>query len=329
MPKTVNDSFIQFHLDIVNLLSERTSKARSSRDWLIGQLLSLPANTDDFPKLFDGMHIKYGSFARNTKIQPLDDIDLILTLSADGTTYLTVEYGKKYLLSVPAANTNLRKLCNDDGILNSRKVVNKLVSSLNNIEHYKKSEIHRKQEAATLQLNSYEWNFDIVPALYTDTGYYLIPDGDGNWKATDPRVDQKYTSETNQKLGGKALQLIRTLKYWKLYAGLSCMSSYLFENLILNFCNINSDLSDYIDYNLRYFWKYLSENIYYQVNDPKGFQGNINNLTYEEKQTITKVASDAYTKSSNAYKAEIEDKDHEKAIKIWQEIFGDKFPKYE
>ena len=329
MAKTVGTAFAEFNKDYVNLVSDRTTKARSSRDWLINQLVNLPNKIDDFPKLFDNMSLKFGSFARNTKILPLDDVDLLLTFSADGTTYSTHIYGQNYSLNVPESAKNLRKLCNDDYTLNSIKVVNKIVNSLNQIEHYKKAEIHRRQEAATLQLDSYEWNFDIVPALHTDTNYYLIPDGSGGWKATDPRIDQKRVNEINQKHNGKILQIIRTLKYWNKRPNMPTISSYFFENLILDFFNSKSEISTYIDVNLINFWHHLQTAIYQSYQDPKGFQGELNNLTFDEKTKIATKASDAYKTGYEAYNAETKESNQEKAINKWREIFGDSFPKYE
>lgn len=329
MAQTVNAAFTEFNRDFVNLDTDKTKKARSSRDWLINQLVGLPDKIDDFPRLYDGMHIKFGSFARNTKIKPLDDIDLILTFSADGTTYLTFSYGKGYSLSVPENASNLKKLCNDNNTLNSIKVVNKVVSSLEKIEQYKSAAKHRRQEAATLQLNSYEWNFDIVPAFYTDTGYYVIPSGNGGWKATDPRIDQNRITEINQKHNGKILQIIRTLKYWNNRATMPTISSYLFENLVLNYFNSKNDISDWIDVNLFHFWYHLKSAIYNSVPDPKGFQDDLNNLTYDEKVKISNKASDTYNDGYEAYKIETEEKNQEKAINKWRTIFGDDFPKYE
>jgi len=275
------------------------------------------------------MSIKYGSFARNTKISPLDDIDLLLTFSGEGSTYNMISYGKNYILTVPETATLLRKLCNDDGTLNSIKVVNKIVSALDKIEHYKSAEKHRKQEAATLSLNSYEWCYDIVPAFYTDTKYYIIPDGQGGWKATDPRVDQDKIDRINSKHGGKTHQLIRTLKYWNKRGAMTTVPSYLFENIILNYLDGVETLSDFIDVNLINFWHSLKSSIYNEVQDPKGFQGNLNTLTYDEKAGIATKANDAYTKGYDAYKIETEEKNQSKAINKWIEIFGDKFPKYE
>lgn len=87
MAKNVNQAFQEFNTNIVNLTKENTDNARSSRDWLIDQLINFPENVDDFPEDYPKRHIKYGSFARNTKIRPLDDIDLMYCLSGSSAYY--------------------------------------------------------------------------------------------------------------------------------------------------------------------------------------------------------------------------------------------------
>lgn len=322
MAQTVSSAFAEFNKHLVNLDSERTKVARRSRDWLTGHLESFPEKIADFPRLYGDRHIKFGSFARNTKIRPLDDIDLILTFSADGATYITHSYGKNYSLNVPDTATNLRKLCNDNFTLNSIKVVNKLVSSLAEIEHYERASKHRRQEAATLQLSSYEWNFDIVPAFYTDTNYYLIPDGSGGWKATDPRVDQKKVIEINGQHDGRILQIIRTLKYWNRKAAMPTIPSYLFENIVLNYFGSLDKISNWIGINLFRFWEHLNFSISDSVPDPKGFQDELNCLSYDEKKKISEAALTAAKEGYEACRIELIDKDQIKAIKKWGEIFG-------
>jgi hypothetical protein len=329
MAKTVNEAFAKFTKDIVNLVPERTTLARSSRDWLIGQLTSLPDKINDFPKLYDGMHIKFGSFARNTKVRPLDDIDLMLTFSAEGTKYDTIEYGKNYTLNVPESAIKLRNLCNDEGTLNSIRLVNKIVSSLGKIEQYKAADRHRRQEAAVLKLTSYEWNFDIVPAFYTDTEYYIIPDGSGGWKASNPKIDQDRIDTSNQTHNGTVSQLIRTLKYWNNRAAMTTIPSYLLENIIITFCDGKASLNTFIDINMINFWLYLKNAIYNSFPDPKGFQGDLNELAWDERIGISEKANQAYTRGMEAYKFETEELNHQKAIAKWREIFGDNFPIYE
>jgi hypothetical protein len=328
MALTVNSAFDKFNKNFVNLDPKITKKARKSRDWLIEQLQNLPYKIENFPKSYNEKHIKFGSFARNTKIKPLDDIDLIFTFSADGATYSKSLDSNIYYINTDNASENLKKLANENGYLNSRKLINKLVSSLQEIPQYFNAEAHRRQEAATLKLVSYEWNFDIVPAFYTVNDFYLIPDGNGNWKATDPRIDQTKVSNINQKHNGKILQLIRTLKYWNNRASMPTIPSYLFENIILNFAEEQSELSNYIDFNLIDFWYYLKYAIYYEVEDPKGFQGNLNILSYDDKNKISLKADDTYNKALEAIHFETQEKDQKKAINKWREIFGNEFPTY-
>jgi len=328
MPKTVNAAFNKFHTDIVNLDSGRTRLARSSRDWLINQLNKFPTKIIDFPTLYESMHIKFGSFARNTKIKPLDDIDLFLTFNAAGASCTkSVFSDNTYTISVPEESKRLRNLCNDNE-LNSIKVVNKLVASLSEIEHYKYAAIHRRQEATTLELSSYEWKFDIVPAFYTDTEFYLIPDGEGKWKATDPRMDQDRVSTINQKHNGRILQIIRTLKYWQKRPTMPTISSYLFETIILNYYDHIEETSEYIDLEIKNFFNHLESAIYASVQDPKGFQGELNTLDNTTKYKISELAKKSYNNAVQAISYETSEQDMQKAINKWGEVFGNDFPSY-
>lgn len=329
MAKTVGSAFEEFNKEVVNLAPDRTKKARDSRDWLIKKL----SNFDQkeglyFPFEYAEKHIKFGSFARNTKIRELDDIDLMFCLSGNYATYSYSYNDGIYYIHTENAGDRLKKI-SDNNILNSTKVINKFVSALLNVEHYSSAYIHKRGEAATLKLTSYEWNFDIVPCFYTDKNFYLIPDGKGNWKATNPTIDQELITNVNQKYNGLALQLIRTLKYWNRHNSTNTIGSYLFEQIVVNFVKQKIELSQRIDFNICDFFSYLSNNIFSPVYDPKGIQGNINNLTIEEQNSISMKANNAFNKAKEAIFAETNEKNQEKAINKWREIFGNKFPKYE
>src|SRR5690606_13071201 len=126
-----------------------------------------------------------------------------------------------------------------------------------------------------------------------------------------------FVTDCNQKHNGEILQIIRTLKYWNRRSQMSTIPSYLFEVIIINYFNSKSEINDYIDWNLINFWAHLHSSIYNNVDDPKSFSGNINNLTYEQKRKISEKALDAYTKANEALKAETEDHDQQKAINKW------------
>lgn len=324
MATTVDEAFHNFNRDYVNLAPERTKLARSSRDWLFEQLKSLPTKDPSFPHFYEDKHIYFGSFARNTKLRPLDDIDLMLTFHAQMSTYEVLFTGVEYIIRSPDSATTLRRLRNDDGTLNSIKVVNALVSALGKIDQYKNAELHREGEAATLQLSSYEWNFDIVPAFHTDTGHYLIPDGTGNWKPTDPRKDRTRLGRINAQHGGKLLQVIRTLKYWNRRAKMTEIPPYVFENMILNYFETQAEITEFIDLSIIEFLSYLVTGIHYDVPDPKGFQGNLNKLSSLQRDTISAKAADAVARALEARRLE-SSMNHEAAIRKWAEIFGPDF----
>lgn len=204
MATTVNDAFSEFMKNSVNLDQDKTKTARSSRDNLLSNIKSFSGD-DDFFLIDEPRCLKFGSFARNTKLRPLDDIDLMICIAgSDDRTYLHY-YDGSY--SITANSGDLLNGLNSPGTeyLNSIKVINRFISKLGNLNDYKKAEIHRNQEAATLRLKSYDWNFDIVPCFYCTGDFYLISNGRGNWKKTDPRIDNSRISVINQKHNGHRL----------------------------------------------------------------------------------------------------------------------------
>ncbi|MHC5932041.1 hypothetical protein, partial [Nostoc sp.] len=83
MVKTVNEAFEIFLRDYVNLDPDKTKLARSSRDWLLSQIHLFPGKDISFPKLYSEKDIFFGSFARRTKKRELDDVDMMIALSAE------------------------------------------------------------------------------------------------------------------------------------------------------------------------------------------------------------------------------------------------------
>lgn len=333
MATSVTSAFNEFQKDCVNLATADTQRAISSRDWLVDQIHVFPSRDTDFPALYTEKDIFFGSFARKTKKRPLDDIDIMICFHAQGSNYS--ESSNSIEINVSDSAASLKKLCHDNtNILNSRKVINKFVSLLSKVPQYEKAEIKRNQEAATVKLASYEWNFDIVPCFHTvedylGRTYYLIPDGNGDWKKTDPRKDRDRVRSTNTCHNGNVLNAIRILKYWNKRPIMPSMNSYLIENMILDFYDsvFTSTASKYVDLEIPKLFLHIRNNVYGVVNDPKGIQGNINNLSEEEKSKIWNRANSDYYKATEARRLESEG-NHRDSINKWIEIFGENFPDY-
>lgn len=333
MSKNIYSSIEKFSKEIVDLNPIDLKNAKNSRKWLVDKIEDFPLNDDKFPKIYNKENdVQMGSFRRHTKIRPIDDIDFIIVFSAEGTTYQRKSFSSEsYELFVPDEAERLKLYTNQNLTLNSIKVINILKKSLSSVPHYEKAEIQRNQEAVTLNLKSYDWNFDIVPAFITSSesngrSYYLIPDGEGNWKKTDPRIDSIRTTEINKKRDGKVLKYIRLIKYWNRRATMPTISSYLLENLVLDYFD-KHEVSATDQSTLRDLFDYLSTAIYSNCEDPKGIQGNLNNLDIETKNKISTIASISKSNADNAIDYTISD-DHHSAHSLWRKIFGEGFPIY-
>lgn len=333
MAKTVISAFNEFLADKVNLDKDKTETARASRDWLFDQIASFQSDST-FPKSYSEHDIHYGSFARRTKKRPLDDIDLMVCLSAQGASYLT--YSDRIEITVKP-ETNLKAFCFDyTNTLNSTKVINKFISKCEDVPQYAKAETKKNGSAAVLSLQSYDWVFDIVPCFMTivewqtNRNYYLIPDGRGHWKKTDPRIDRERVKDINKAHDGNVLNVIRIIKYWNKRPTMPSMSSYVLETMILDYYSTRSasdKASDFVDLEIPRVLEYISINTYCSIYDPKGIQGDINTMSWDDQRKISSRASADRLKALEARRLESAE-DHQGSIKKWQEVFGSEFPSY-
>lgn len=124
MAKTVDAAFSEFMDSIVNLETKQAKTARESRDNLISNICGF-TGADDFFNVYKEHNLKYGSFARHTKIKPLDDIDLMICFSAsnNGNRRTYYEYDSSiHITAVPFDHDN--SLVTDGSLdLNSTKVI--------------------------------------------------------------------------------------------------------------------------------------------------------------------------------------------------------------
>ena len=326
MASTVNKAFDEFIKNVVNLDKDVTDKARKSRNNLINNICNFDGDSDFFA-VYDEKNMKFGSFGRNTKIRELDDIDLLICLSAEGNRTYFEESDR---ICINGNDDDIKNKLVHEGtkLLNSTKVINRFISKLAVLYDYRSAEMHKNMEAATLKMKSYTWNFDIVPCFYTTSGFYLIPDGKGYWKKTDPRIDQYTLSSVNQKHNGNFLNLVRLVKYFNRRNSTFTIGSYLLETILINiYENKKIFLSWSIKEQFMEVLYTLSEDIYYNVYDKKNMQGNLNNYSCDNREKISANFRQAYLKACDAINFE-KSEGQEKAIRKWREILGPDFPEY-
>jgi hypothetical protein len=332
MATNINTAFAEFLKNTVNLDSTQSSKAISSKDWLIDQIELLSTKNVDFPPTGLGLNLHYGSFARKTKTRPLDDIDLMIGILGIGSSYYL--YSDSYITITANQNiSSLTKLCNQGTlVLNSVKVINCFIKYLSQIHQYRNAEINRNQEAAVLNLNSYDWKFDIVPCFQSEADangktFYMIPDGKGNWKKTDPRIDKDRVSQINQSNSGNVLNVVRIIKFWNKRRNVTTVPSYLLENIVLNYYAASTSCSAWVDIEFINVLEYITSAVNNPVYDPKGIQGDLNTLTFDQKNKISQIAKTHATAGRKAREHESAGNHHMSTL-YWYDVFGDDFPRW-
>ena len=331
MATTVNNAFSKFMTDSVNLDKDVVTKARDSRDNLLSNISEF-GNLDGFFDLCQNFNVHFGSFSRKTKCRELDDIDLMIGISANGATYNSSDPWDNVHITPSITDSAQRACLNFDGTLNSTKVINKFKNKLVEVREYSRSDIHKSGEAVVLNLTSKVWSFDIVPCFHTvvesnGRSYYLIPNGKGNWKKTDPSKDRDHVTNSNQAKDGRLLELVRLTKKWNKVKKATTIPSYLLETMVVNYTESVSELDAYIDLRFINVLKYISNNMLASIYDLKGIQGNINTLSPEDRLLLQSKAHTDYLKACTAqyYERNGMQKD---AINKWREILGGDFPTY-
>lgn len=331
MATTVNSAFYEFMRDTVNLDSGVVSAARASRDNLLDNIAEF-SEQNGFFTLCSDYNVHFGSFARKTKCRELDDVDLMIGLSANGATYCSSDPWDNVRIYANTNDSAQKECTNADGTLNSTKVANKFKKKLEGVREYSRSDVRRNGEAVVLNLKSKVWSFDIVPCFRTTTesngrDYYLIPNGRGTWMKTDPRKDRERISSTNQGKNGRLLELIRLVKKWNKVKNAKTIPSYLLETMMVNYAESVAELDSCIDFRFKNALRYIADNILGFVYDMKEIQGNINLLSFSDRFTLQAKAQADYEKACEAWGHESVN-NQKQAIKKWGEIFGRDFPEY-
>lgn len=330
MATTVIEAFNEFLREQITLDPDSTDTARRSRDWLMERIHEFPAADSSFPQLNSEKDIFFGSFERKTKNRPLDDIDIMVGLHAAGATY--EEYGDTVYVSTENLNSALYSLRSDNSKnINSKRVINKFVSKLSSIPQYRNAEMGRRGEAAVLNLRSYDWAYDLVPCFFTTPeidgrAFYLIPDGSGNWKKTDPRLDRERVQRLVTTRGRIILDVIRLVKFWNQRATMPTLPSYLIENMVLDYYE-NAICGNYPDIEFMGVINHIRTAINSPVYDPKGIQGDINEVHWLDRNSIANRCVEDYATAVAGREFESV-KNYRSSINKWRDIFGPEFPHF-
>ncbi len=212
-----------------------------------------------FPRFIEGDFLS-GSYSRETKNYPLDDIDVMMVV--DGNGLCVIQNGNIFNAEVRGSNNQdnpiLRHL-GFDSLLGSKKVIDLFATVIR--DSYPNSKVSKDGQAINVWLESYKLGIDVVPCFHIiprdgSQNFYYIPEGkdsDG-WIKTNPNVDKAISDYLVQKLGDNFKNFVRLIKFWNEKKNSGRLRSYHLETVIWYVMdNYGQKITDY-EHAVSYFF---------------------------------------------------------------------------
>jgi hypothetical protein len=204
------------------------TRASSSQGALREFLRKENSRDPSFPVLLQTQDRDFlgGSFARHTKIWPLDDIDIFFPLDGFDLVYFRNQERTSTTL-VSDGKISKNPLLGSRWMTGSYISSSKLQQGFSDVlkRGYPTTEIEAADEAISIQTtigaseNNEGLNFDAVPCVLVkpndgSTVFYLIPDGNGGWTQTNPRIDERLGADLQSYHNEAYRPAVKILKYW-------------------------------------------------------------------------------------------------------------------
>jgi hypothetical protein len=177
---TVSEAFEKFKatLELPATHSHKASAAQQELRQRLGDYLSIQES------------FLTGSYARHTKVHPLNDIDVMIV-----------------------RNSSRVGLTASGGVLPSQ--------ALDEVSQAAKSAfgngvaIKKQSRSVNLSFAGLDFGFDVIPAWLRQPDGYWIPDVDKvGWIPTDPHSHAKIMTDANESSGGRLKPVIKMVKHW-------------------------------------------------------------------------------------------------------------------
>lgn len=290
----LNDYFNLFHGNIA-LNPTRVDKIETAfNTW--DDLLRNDSEIKDLFKDF----FKQGSYATKTCIRPQNDgeydIDTVLLMDIE----------------------------DDKG---AKEVIKFLADRLKSHEAYKDKIVPRDRCVRVNYVG--EFHFDIVPAKPTDGEYILIPSkSEDSWVETNPIGYKNWCTERDTETNGKFSRITKMIKYWRdnnVGQDTAPKSIVLTTIIGSNVKGYNSDAETLVvtlENMVNNIDTYLKDDEPY-VENPT-LQGE--NLARDWDKDSFEIFKRKLIKFASKAREALEEEDKDKSIKLWQDIFGSKFP---
>ncbi len=273
----------------INLDHERISQGSKSHTYIREILANKRITDSSFPWIVDDF--LSGSYARGTKLHPLDDIDVMIIL--DGTGLIPVGLDATHYVrgNAEGKNSPVHNHLGYDNLLNSHSVLEAFQKAL--AVSHPDSTIKKHGQAVNVKLSSYDLGIDIVPCFHvkprdtTQQDFYYIPLGDNNpgWLKTNPQIDANISKRLHDLHNKKLKSVIKLLKYWNREKNFDRIRSYHLEAVAWYVFHNHPSAITSMSEGIRYFFNNARPYLEQQLKEPTGFGGIVDTyLTLEDRQ---------------------------------------------
>ncbi len=311
----------------VSLSATQISQGSKSHNYIRDLLDSKWQNDPSFPWLVEGDFLS-GSYARGTKIHPLDDIDVMVVL--DGTGLVAYDAGVLLDASVRGSNQTgspILQYEDKNHMIDSQKILEVFRDGIK--ESYPNSEIKRDGQAINVWLDSYGLGLDVVPCFHIipnnqNQDFYYMPMGQGStmWMKTNPKIDERICNSLDARHNNKLKPVIKLVRYWNKTQNAERLKPYHVEVLAWHIFNVYpGQISDYTSA-VKFFFANAPALVSNQCADPTQLGGNIDrNLTQESRiATINKMQE-----AHRALNTPTLLGSGQNNISGWRKVFGNQF----
>jgi hypothetical protein len=234
-----------------------------------------------------------GSAGRGTMIRPPDDVDL-LAVFAPSQVWPTYQF-------------------------NSGTFITRVRNALS--VHTRVEQVGTRGQAVRL-FYSNGAEVDVAPVFPRHGGGFLLPDGAGDWLATDPEQHENWSAQRNRELDNRMKPLVRMIKAWN-RAHSTRLKGFHLEVMV---GSVFSALSNNSRENTQMFFEHAGSLL--RINDPAGHGGDLASyLTANQEAAVRNSFILAAVRARSARSAEARGNPQE-AFRLWRLIYGNEFPAY-
>lgn len=331
MLNPVVHAFDQLFKKYINYGAEESAQVQLHIDTFIQELHTLSYKKDYLPWLNRERHLVASSFGRDTHINPLKHVQLLVCLNSESAKMIFDKDSKAYIIRVNAGADRFGDMVNADRELMPNAIARSFMEEFRDFPDAKNVSIS-PEGGATYRRKGCLWVFNVIPAFFvthpkTKETFYLVPDNKGHWKHVYPHSETDALLAINREHNGFMYDLIRIMKYWNREHDIPTIPSALLEAIVVNYCQAKPEkLKEFADLDIAGLLRTIKDTIKKPVMDPLGKRGDLNTIPVQARQKIADQAFRDQLKAESARTMEF-NRDYVRSIEKWSEVVGYEFRK--